>query len=138
MKGKIFTLIFFAVSLMSCDDDDLESTDFYYYPDVDPIVGDRTFNVSSSQASIAFQIFIDIDEQGTYEVIAADDELITLIPFNDETLNGNVIEGPTIVDDTQVTVNFDPVAAGLTSVSLRVTDTRNNQSVAVIPIVIED
>lgn len=77
------------------------------------------------------------DETATYEVALADAELINLIASEGETLNNNVISGPTLNDDQQVTVQFDPLAAGVTSTSLTATDSRNNQSVAIIPVIIE-
>ena len=139
MNYKIRLTFMFAMifSFVACSDDDLTSSDIYYYPDVDPVVGDRTFNETSSSASVSFFIFVDQDETATYEVNVADSELVSLIASEGETLSNNVITGPTIDDDGLVTVRFDPISVGVTSISLTATDSRNNQSVAIIPIIIE-
>jgi len=136
----LLSLLFFLFVFTACEDDEddeLESTDIYFLPDVDPLIGDRFFDISADEATVAFQIYVDVDETGSYEVIAGENQLLTFIPSAEEMVEDNRIIGPTITDDEQITVTFDPIEVGSTTISLVFTDSRNNQSVAVIPVIFE-
>lgn len=128
-----------AMVLMGCVacGDDIQSDEVYFYPDVDPIVGDRTFSVESDSSSVSFQLWLDIDESGTYDVTAGDNSLLTLLPSDSQTLVDEVLYGPEVFDDTPVKISFDPEAVGQTSITLTLTDTRNNTDVYSIFVSIE-